>query len=378
MMDAEIEGLVDQVLYEARKGATQDYETIVRLLSIDPVSEEGEYLQEQARLFGMEVSDGVAGIAGAIGVDLAPCKMNCGFCSFGEDWGLVTEPRTLSIDEVLELARDYVENGVTKVTLRTTEFFPISTLCSWIKRIRREIPGNYELNLNVGELTPQAAQACYQAGASSAYHVCRMGEGVDTPFDPEVRKRSIRVIAESPLKLGTCIEPIGPEHTNEEIAEKMSFVLSMHPDSTGVMPRIPVPGTPLGDTPMLSRERLRHIAAVLRLAAGSNILCVTMHPDDEFGLEAGTNGFSVERGAIPRDVNHSKKEWKGLTAAHAVEILKRSGYRPGILNPDPRFVEGAHWWHPDACFEDEEASFLDEDGRGYIERDGSIVSLAHD
>lgn len=374
-MDAKVKDLVDQVLHEARKGATQDYDTIVRLLSIDPTSQEAAYMQEQARLFGLEVSGGVAKIAGAIGVDLAPCKMNCGFCSFGDDWGLVREPKTLSLEEVIELARDYAQAGVNVITLRTTEFFPVTTLCSWIKRIREEVPGTYELNLNVGELTPKAALACYEAGASSAYHVWRMGEGTDTPFDPEVRKRSIKVIAESPLKLGSCIEPIGPEHTNEEIAEHICFVLSMHPNTTGVMPRIPVPGTPLGDVPMLSRERLRHIAAVLRLAAGSNVLTVTMHPDDELGLEAGTNGFSVERGAIPRDVEHSKKEWKGLTATHAIEILKRCGYRPGILNPDPRFVEGAHWWHPDTCLEDEEAAHLDDEGNGYIERDGRVVPL---
>ena len=372
-MNEHAKALIDEVEAEARKGAVQDEQTILQLVKLESTSEATAYLIERARAFALEVTGGKARIAGAIGVDLAPCKMNCKFCSFGDEWGLVREKSILSKEQVVEMARAYVEAGVSMVTLRTTEFYDLNVINDWVRAIRESVPGVYEINLNVGELTPEMCNACYEAGVSSAYHVLRMREGIDTPFDPEVRKRTIRTIVDSPLKWNTCIEPIGREHTDEEIAERMAFVCSLRPHSIGIMPRVPVPGTPLGDIPMLDRQRMRHLVAILRLAAGSTVPYVTMHPDDALGLEAGTNGFSVERGAVPRDTKYSDGEWRGLTAARAVEILRESGYEVGILNCDPRFKEGARWWSPRTATAVETPSYIGDDDVEYLRgSDGPI------
>ena len=51
------------------------------------------------------------------------------------------------------------------------------------------------------------------------YHALRLREGIDSGLNPERRKESIRNFQEAGLRVGTCVEPVGPEHTNEEIAE---------------------------------------------------------------------------------------------------------------------------------------------------------------
>ncbi len=326
----DVMSLIDRVLAEARDGAIADKATIISLLQLSPASEEAAYLAETARQFALEASGGVARIAGAIGIDRAPCTMNCKFCSFGEAWGIVRDSSVLSADQVIDIARAYAEGGVTMITLRTTEFFDLATVMELARLIRAEVPGSYELNMNVGELTPELCMECHEAGIDSAYHVLRLREGVDTPFDPEERKRTIRAIVESPLKWNTNIEPVGPEHTDEEIADSMLFALSQHPLSVGVMPRVPVKGTPFGDVEPLSADRVRQLVAVTRLAAGTTVPFVLAHPNDEDGLTCGANNFSVERGAVPRDDKVVEGEWHGKTPAYALETLHTAGYRSCI------------------------------------------------
>lgn len=319
--------LIDRVVVEARDGAVQDKRTILQLLALSPDSDEAAYLAEQARQFALEASGGVARIAGAIGIDRAPCSMNCKFCSFGEKWGLVTEESVLTTDQVLDIARAYAREGVTMITLRTTEFFDLNAVMNLARAIRADVPGSYELNMNVGELTPELCEACHEAGLDSAYHVLRLREGTDTPFNPEDRKRTIQAITESSLKWNTNIEPVGPEHTDEELADSMLFALSHHPYSVGIMPRVPVKGTPFGHTQPLAPSRVRQLVATLRLVAGSGVPFVLAHPNDEDGLTCGANNFSVERGAIPRDNKPVDGEWRGKTPAHALEALRAAGYR---------------------------------------------------
>ena len=117
--------------------------------------------------------------------------------------------------------------------------------------------------MNVGELTHERAQAIWECGATSAYHVLRLREGEDTPFDPEVRIATIRAIAASPLLLGTCVEPIGPEHTDDELADGILFGLECSAYSGGVMARVPVPGTPLEHAGTISEDRLMQILSLI-------------------------------------------------------------------------------------------------------------------
>ena len=347
-MDEGIKALIDRATDEALRGAIQPRETIVRMLEIDPNSEEADYLKRQAVKVTKAASGDRAELSGAIGVDLCSCDMNCKFCSFGTEWGLVTDEYKYSKEEVIELAKAYAAAGVTIITLRSTEFYDVKTLAEWLADIRAAAPGDYALRLNVGELSPAMAEAAYQAGATIAYHVMRMREGVDTPFSPEVREQTMRAIADSPLRFDTCVEPIGVEHTNEELADKILFNMSLRPYAMGVMFRVNVPGTPFEGYDDVPKERMLQILAVTRIAAGTQIRYMHMHPAMPEALHAGCNGFTVEIGANPRDTAFNESEWRGFSVEEAKRAIEEAGFKLEATNPDPRFRAGADWWHPGA------------------------------
>lgn len=344
-MNNETRQFIDRVADESLRGAVQAREAIIRMLEMDPTSEEAAYLRECATRVAHVASDNRGGISGAIGIDLCSCDMNCKFCSFGTAWGLVTDDVRYTKEEIIEMVREYVEAGVTTVTLRSTEFYNLKVLTEWLEDIRKQVPGNYLINLNVGEMTPAMAEAAYQAGATSAYHVIRLREGEDTPFSVELRKQTIKAIAGSPLRWGTCIEPIGIEHTNEELADRILENMSMKPYSMGAMARVNVPGTPFEGIEQISKDRMLHILATMRLSVGTQVRSCSIHPAIPEALYSGGCGFTVERGANPRDTEFNESVWRGFTVEEARKLIEDAGFECALADPDPRFrADGKNWW----------------------------------
>ena len=342
----EFSAYIDSLIKRTMDGGMLSREETTALLDLEPDSPKAVIMEQKAGAMAKTVTNGTGRIWSAVGVDRHPCTMNCKFCSFGNEWGLVKDDYKYTKEEVIELAKAYVNAGVTTLTLRSTEFYDVKTLTEWLADIRAAAPGDYAINLNVGELSPAMAEAAYQAGATSAYHVMRMREGVDTPFNPEVRERTIRVIADSPLRFGTCVEPIGIEHTNEELADKIIYNMHMRPYGMGVMFRVNVPGTPFEGYDDIPKERMLQILAVTRIAVGTQIRCMGMHPAMPESLYAGGNSFTVELGANPRDTEFNESEWRNFSAEEAKRVIEEAGFRLETINPDPRFREGATWWHP--------------------------------
>lgn len=344
-MNQETKALIDRVFDEGSRGASQPREVIIALLELDPASEEVAYLRERAAELAHLATGNSASIAGAIGVDLCSCDMNCKFCSFGTAWGLVEEDVIYSKEEIIELVREYVEAGVTTITLRSTEFYDLNALSEWLADIRAAVPGSYLINLNVGEMSPAMAEAAYQAGATSAYHVVRMREGIDTPFDVDLRWQTIDAISNSPLRWLTCVEPLGVEHTNEEIADRILENLAHRPYAMSVMARVNVPGTPFEGMEAISEERMLHLLATLRLVVGTKVRSCGMHPATPAALYAGASSFTVERGANPRDTSFNTEVWRGFTVEEAKALIEEAGFVCRSENPDPRFpAEGKPWW----------------------------------
>ena len=207
------------------------------------------------------------------------------------------------------------------------------------------MPGSYLINLNVGEMSPAMAEAAYQAGATSAYHVVRMREGIDTPFDVSLRWQTIDAISNSPLRWITCVEPLGIEHTNEEIADRILENLAHRPYGMSVMARVNVPGTPFEGVEPISEERMLHLLATLRLSVGTKVRTCGMHPAVPAALYSGGSNFTVERGANPRDTTFNEEVWRGFTVAEARALIEEAGFECRSESPDPRFpVDGKMWW----------------------------------
>lgn len=69
-MDLEIKALIDRAVDECMRLAVQPREVIIRLLELDPASEEVAYLRESASKVAHFASKNRCGISGAIGVDM--------------------------------------------------------------------------------------------------------------------------------------------------------------------------------------------------------------------------------------------------------------------------------------------------------------------
>ncbi len=266
----------------------------------------------------------------AIGVDYKSCSMNCRFCSLGADWGVVTEERELDDSEVLKWAGYFVESGADYVVLRTCEDFDFERLCSLGRTLRSRIPASVRLVANTRELSFDQASRLRRAGFDGIYKTIRLREGVDTPFNREKRLRTIQTMREAGLEVYSLVEPIGPEHTYEEIAEAMVLLRDrIKPVLVGAMARVPVPATPLGRLGRITDAELAKITAVAVLALLPHIEDVEIvcsHPPCPGLPEAGANGLVVEVGAIPRDEHLASDVWQRFTADDAKKWLRNAGW----------------------------------------------------
>ncbi len=307
---------------------------MVRLLDIPVGGAEDDYLRETARRAAHQLTGSRGYIWCAVGMDFVPCTMNCSFCSFGEKWHVIKENRCVTEAEIFESVRRYAAGGAAYIILRTTEFYSIDKLLEYVPRIRREVPGGYALMLNTGEMTREIAEKVAAGGIYGAYHALRLREGRDTPFDVQTRIDTMRSISASPLKLISLTEPIGPEHSSEEIADCFLNAVDCGAVMGGAMARFPVPGTPFAGTRRLSDGEMAHIVAVLRLSGGSAIRDICVHPASDLAMRSGANVLVVECGAIPRDAVYAESDWAQTDMALARRRLTEAGYRISQVTGD--------------------------------------------
>lgn len=322
--------LIHHAEVQAMSGIPLRRNEMISLLQIPLGSPEDIQLRHAARRVAMLRSNGHAYIWGAIGADYAPCPMNCQFCSFGRKWGIVRQQVHYSTDQIISKVSDFVTKGARFIVLRTTEFYSIPVLINLVKEIRSKIPGDYEVIFNTGEFDVNIARQIQISGVSGVYHACRLREGTDTPFDPAVRERTMESISSSGLKLISLVEPIGIEHTNEELADNFLRIIAHGAVISGAMARIPVPGTPLGNTERLSDSRLAQIIAVFRLSGGNTVQDICVHPASMEALESGANVIVVETGAIPRDTDCTNDSWHGVDMYSAHTLLRKANYIPSV------------------------------------------------
>ena len=105
---------------------------------------------------------------------------------------------------------------------------------------------------------------------------------MDTAFAPAVRLEQIRQAHSQGLRVFGLVEPVGPEHSDEEIADSMLTLREeIHTGLVGVMARVPVVGSPLYGYGAVDVRHLAAITAVFILAMadrfeGVEVVC--SHP----------------------------------------------------------------------------------------------------
>ncbi|MBU5308361.1 hypothetical protein KQI18_11285 [Clostridioides mangenotii] len=299
---------------------------IIKLLELDENSKEVIALRKEARAITKKVTKNTGRIWAAIGLDYASCRMSCDFCSLGEKYNSTEKHYELTQREVLNIANSFVNQGIDWLVLRSTEFYPLGKLIDYAHLIKDNLSGNFTLTVNTGNDNTLRADELKKSGYEMVYQAIRLREGIDTKFDLKERKRAIKKVTESEMILSQYLEPLGPEHTNEEIADRIIDIVKEKTKVSGLMIRVPVKGTPKYKLGSLSDNRIAQITAILRISTKDHIKDLVIHPKVDSALESGANALVVDIGAIPRSNEVHLEEWDGQDVKKAKKALKEKGY----------------------------------------------------
>ncbi len=262
-----------------------------------------------------------------IGINAEPCSKNCAFCSMGKSHYSMDGKWQKDIPQMKQEIENLLVQGIDALFLMTTADFPQEEALQFFAAARSILPNNVNLIANIGDLDIHMAKRLRDNGCDGAYHIRRLREGVDTSIPPEKREASLEALRNAELEIYYCLEPIGPEHTPEELAKELLFARSLHPVAMAAMRRVPVPGTPLAKKGRISARELTKIVAVSNLVVAPS-RCMNVHEPMQMPLLAGVNQLYAESGANPRDTHSQTEDGRGINATKSWEILAEGGWFP--------------------------------------------------
>ena len=328
----------EELIRKSRSGDLLSGEELVYLLGLAPDSVENYMVMAEATRLSKELSDGKAEVHAQFAINLAPCPCNCLFCSFAKINGIFNEETELAPEDAVGYARQFEIDGANAVYMMSTAKYPFERFIEMSKEVRKNLKPETSLIANIGDQTLKNAVKLKEAGFSGVYHAVRLREGKDTTLLVEKRKESIRNFKEAGLEVGTCVEPVGPEHTNEELAEMIEFTASFNPSYSGSARRIPIPGTVMAKRGIINEMRMAQIVAVTRLGMPRSVMGHCTHEPCTLGAISGANLFWAEVGANPRDIEEKTEEGRGETVGSCQSIFQESNW--GLWSGESRYYNG--------------------------------------
>ncbi|HEY3396887.1 MAG TPA: radical SAM protein [Armatimonadota bacterium] len=267
-------------------------------------------------------------LLGQIGIDVFPCPGKCAFCAFGEGHTSFAESY-LSLEEILQRAHAFAGgDDLFALFLMAMHTFDFDRLLTVVEAVRSELPAHTQIVVNIGDFDAVQARELKAAGVNGAYHVLRLREGDDTALDPTQRRQTIHNLRDASLDFYYCCEPIGPEHTPEELVEQMFVGIDEGCFQHAAMRRVAVPGSPLASRGQITELRLAQITAVVALAAlnSPTIKNLAVHEPNLIGLTSGANVVYAETGINPRDTAADTSGSRGLDMAACRRMLYEAGF----------------------------------------------------
>lgn len=317
---------LDDFIQKSRNGEPFSKEELMGMLSFPPDAPESYILMAEANRISKELTDNKAEIHAQFALNLAPCSGNCSFCSFAKKNGVFQEETEISVDDAVSFARQFEQDGANAIFIMTTAKYSFGKFIEISQEVRKKLKPETTLIANIGDQSLKNAKKLKDTGFAGVYHALRLREGIDSSLSPEKRKASIRNFQEAGLGVGTCVEPIGPEHTNEEIAALIRFTGSFNPSYSGAARRISIPGTEMASLGMISELRMSQIVAVTRIGVPRYVMGNCTHEPCTLGSFAGANLFWAEVGANPRDVKERTEEGRGESVKSCRNIFNESGW----------------------------------------------------
>jgi biotin synthase len=170
-----------------------------------------------------------------------------------------------------------------------------------------------------------------------------MGEGRATNIAHETRISTVKAARDAGLLIGTCVEPIGPEHSIEEIAEKTIIARDMNPCYSGAMRRISIPRSEMERFGMISEYRMAYFVAVVRLAMGRDVIGNCTHEPNVLGATTGANLFWAEVGTNPRDTEVDTSKGRGSDVKSCIKMFEEADFEmvrgPSVIYSENNFRE---------------------------------------
>ncbi|MFH2219291.1 MAG: radical SAM protein [Pseudomonadota bacterium] len=321
-IDYRVKDIIDRVI----DGHLLSRDEIVYLLKVDHDSIDGGCIMVVANEINRFVSKGKAEVHAQIGLNLSPCPNNCSFCAFAGTNMIFKERNELDAEDVIRLALKAEASGANAIFFMTTGDYPFGKFIEISTDVRKRLKPDTVMIANIGDFGYPEGKRLKNAGYTGIYHAVRMGEGKETGIDPETRLETFKAAHESGLLLGTCVEPVGPEHSVEEIAEKILIGRDAKPCFSGAMRRIGIPGSPLEKYGMISEFRLAYLVSVIRLTMKRNLIGNCTHEPNVLGATAGANLFWAEVGTNPRDTEIETSEGRGLDVKSCIAMFKEADF----------------------------------------------------
>jgi biotin synthase len=328
---------ITTLLSKAERDLELSKHDIKTLFNVPLFSPDYGLLLAAGRRKSIEASNGLAEVHAQIGVNIAPCPMSCQFCAFSQSNKVFTESVEFSPEYINEQAQQFEHDGANAIYLMCTADFSFQRFLDIAEQVKQELKNDTILVANIGDFTKQQAGQLRDVGFSGIYHAVRMGEGRDTKIPVKKRLETMRNARENDLFIGTCLEPVGPEHAIEELVEKTLITRDVEPVYSGCARRISLEGTSLSRYGMISEAHMAQFVAVVRLALPLSIPGNCTHEPTILGGVAGANLLWAEMGSNPRDNEQETEKKRGKTVHECRTMLQDAEWK--ILDGPSRFYQ---------------------------------------
>lgn len=261
-----------------------------------------------------------------IGINAKPCDGKCKFCSLSVDNYLMEPEYEKSVKEIISEVKKINFKKVKTLFLMTTANYNQEKYIEVVLEVKKMLPKDIEIVANIGDFNCEYALNLKKAGVTGVYHVVRLRESVDTGISVEQRINTLEAIKKACLKLYYCIEPIGKEHTAEEIYLEMNRAKEYAVDIMAVMRRVNVNKSYYAENSEIDEYEFAKIAAVTNLYVQPKI-SMNVHEPSRVAMIVGINQLYVEIGVNPRDNILETAGNRGYSEDEAEKLLLDLGYK---------------------------------------------------
>lgn len=318
----------EEILSKGRDGAPLDRDEALSLMHLGLESRETYALMEAANHLSRSQFGAKGEMHFHIGLNVEPCPMDCAFCSLTRQAGIFTGKVDFPLEDILAWARQGEAEGADALNLMTTGTYPFARLLEIGRILKNTV--KVPLVANTRDINRAEGEQLLDAGFVGFYHSVRLREGTDTPFKPERRIQTIRVLRDVGLKWMNCVEPVGPEHSFDEIVDLMLLARQEKATYSGIMRRINFPGSPKEPLGMISERRMAQMVAVSRLVMGDTVRAHCIHEPHSLSLIAGANLVFPEVGSSPRDGQADTGKGRGHSLNRCAALLREMEWNPNL------------------------------------------------